>query len=125
MHRSGPVSPKHASAAKLRQCDKQFWSARQAIAATELALILPILVILMFGSVEAARLIITAQRVTQVATTIVEMLSQTQAQNPNETGTGIPWSITYIDLDFAIESTMVIFPQNSAGRGAKGNFLEQ
>ena len=37
MHRSGPVSPKHASAAKLRQCDKQFWSAPQAIAATELS----------------------------------------------------------------------------------------
>jgi len=31
------------------------------------------------------------------------------SQNPNETGTGIPWSVTYIDLDFAIESTMVIF----------------
>ena len=120
MHRSGPVSPKHASAAKLRQCDKQFWSARQAIAATEFALVLPILVILMLGSVEAARLIITAQRVTQVATTIVEMLSQTQAQNPNETGTGIPWSITYIDLDFAIESTMVIFPQILQDAAQKG-----
>jgi len=95
MHRSGPVRPKHTPAAKLRQCDKQFWSARQAIAATEFALVLPILVILMLGSVEAARLIISAQRVTQVATTIVEMLSQTQAQNPNETGTGIPWSVTY------------------------------
>ena len=49
MHRSGPVRPKHTPAAKLRQCDKQFWSARQAIAATEFALVLPILVILMLG----------------------------------------------------------------------------
>lgn len=120
MHRSGPVRPTHAPAAKLRQCDKQFWSARQAIAATEFALVLPILVILMLGSVEAARLIISVQRVTQVATTIVEMLSQTQAQNPNETGTGIPWSVTYIDLDFAIESTMVIFPQILQDAAQKG-----
>ena len=120
MHRSGPVRPKHAPAVKLRQCDKQFWSARQAIAATEFALVLPILVILMLGSVEVARLIISAQRVTQVATTIVEMLSQTQAQNPNETGTGIPWSVTYIDLDFAIKSTMVIFPQFCRTRRKKG-----
>ena len=120
MHRSGPVHPKHTLAAKLRQCNKQFWSARQAIAATEFALVLPILVILMLGSVEAARLIISAQRVTQVATTIVEMLSQTQARNPNETGTGIPWSITYIDLDFAIESTMVIFPQILQDAAQKG-----
>jgi hypothetical protein len=120
MHRSGPVRPKHTPAARLRQCDKQFWSARQAIAATEFALVLPILVILMLGSVEAARLIISAQRVTQVATTIVEMLSQTQAQNPNETGTGIPWSVTYLDLDFAIESTMVIFPQILQDAAQKG-----
>jgi hypothetical protein len=48
------------------------------------------------------------------------MLSQTQAQNPNETGTGIPWSINYIDLDFAIESTMVIFPQILQDAAQKG-----
>ena len=54
----------------------------------------------MLGSVEAARLIIFARNVTQVAATSVQMLTQ------NGTGT-----VNYIDLHFAIDSTMVIFPQ--------------
>jgi Flp pilus assembly protein TadG len=83
-----------------RQQLKQFWGARQAIAAVEFALVLPLLVILMLGSVEAARLITFARRVTLVTTTAVEMLTQ------NGTGT-----VNYIDLHFAVDSTMVIFPQ--------------
>jgi hypothetical protein len=54
----------------------------------------------MLGSVEAARLITFARRVTLVTTTAVEMLTQ------NGTGT-----VNYIDLHFAVDSTMVIFPQ--------------
>jgi hypothetical protein len=54
----------------------------------------------MLGSVEAARLITFARRVTLVATTAVEMLTQ------NGTGT-----VNYVDLHFAVDSTMVIFPQ--------------
>jgi Flp pilus assembly protein TadG len=88
------------NAPRSRQPLKQFWEARQAIAAVEFALVLPLLVILMLGSVEAARLITFARRVTLVTTTAVEMLTQ------NGTGT-----VNYIDLHFAVDSTMVIFPQ--------------
>jgi Flp pilus assembly protein TadG len=87
-------------ARRSRQPLKRFWEARQAIAAVEFALVLPLLVILMLGSVEAARLITFARRVTLVATTAVEMLTQI--------GTG---TINYVDLHFAVDSTMVIFPQ--------------
>ncbi len=90
----------HQIALRLPQISKQFWSARQAIAAVEFALVLPLLVILMLGSVEAARLITFARRVTLVATTAIEMLTQ------NGTGT-----VNYVDLHFAVDSTMVIFPQ--------------
>ena len=96
----GPVFRAHALAAKLRQSVMAFCRARQAIAAAEFALVLPLFVTLMLGSVEVARLITFARKVTLVATTAVEMLSQ------NGTGT-----VNYIDLDFAIDSTMVIFPQ--------------
>jgi Flp pilus assembly protein TadG len=82
-------------APRSRQSLKQFWGARQAIAAVEFALVLPLLVILMLGSVEAARLITFGRRVTLVATTAVEMLTQN--------GTG---AINYIDLHFAVDSTM-------------------
>jgi Flp pilus assembly protein TadG len=89
----------HALPAKLYRRAKEFWRARQAIAATEFALVLPLLVMLMLGSVEVARVIIAARNVTAVATTAVEMLSQ---------GTTRP---DYSDLHFASESTMVVFPQ--------------
>jgi Flp pilus assembly protein TadG len=78
----------------------EFWRARQAVAAVEFALMLPFLVLLMLGSVEVARLIIFSRNVTQVAATVVEMLSQ------NGVGT-----INYVDLHFAQDSAMVIFPQ--------------
>ncbi|MGH6811044.1 MAG: TadE/TadG family type IV pilus assembly protein [Methylocella sp.] len=100
----GRATRAHALAAKVRRrahrCAGEFWRARQAISAIEFALVLPFLVVLMLGSAEAARLIIFARNVTQVATTSVEMLTQN--------GTG---KINYVDLHFAIDSTMVIFPQ--------------
>ena len=99
----------HALPAKLYRRAKEFWRARQAIAATEFALVLPLLVILMLGSVEAARLIVSARKVTLVATTAVEMLTQN--------GTG---KINYVDLHFATDSTMVIFPQILQDAAQKG-----
>jgi Flp pilus assembly protein TadG len=99
----------HALPAKLYRRAKEFWRARQAIAATEFALVLPLLVILMLGSVEAARLIVSARKVTLVATTAVEMLTQN--------GTG---KVNYVDLHFATDSTMVIFPQILQDAAQKG-----
>ncbi len=99
----------HALPAKLYRRAKEFWRARQAIAATEFALVLPLLVILMLGSVETARAIIAARDVTAVATTAVEMLSQN--------GTG---KVNYVDLHFATDSTMVIFPQMLQDAARKG-----
>jgi Flp pilus assembly protein TadG len=90
----------HALPAKLYRRAKEFWRARQAIAATEFALVLPLLVLLMLGSVEVARVIIAARNVTAVAATAVEMLSE-----------NITKKVDYVDLDFAVASTMVIFPQ--------------
>jgi hypothetical protein len=97
----------------------EFWRARHAISAVEFALVLPLVVLLMLGSVETARLIIFMRRVTQVSNTIVELLAQTQAVNPNSADT-VPWSVTYIDLHFAIDSTMVIFPQIFGDAALKG-----
>jgi Flp pilus assembly protein TadG len=99
----------HALPAKLYRRAKEFWRARQAIAATELALVLPLLVMLMLGSVEVARVIIASRNVTAVATTAVEMLSQ-----------NITTRVDYVDLDFAIASTMVIFPQILQDAAQKG-----
>jgi hypothetical protein len=103
----------------LRLRTMEFWRARHAVTAVEFALILPLMVILMLGSVETARLIIFMRRVTQVSNTIVELLAQTQAVNPNSADT-VPWSVTYIDLHFAIDSTMVIFPQIFGDAALKG-----
>jgi hypothetical protein len=99
----------HALPAKLYRRAKEFWRARQAIAATEFALVLPLLVMLMLGSVEVARVIIASRNVTAVATTAVEMLSQ-----------NITTRVDYVDLDFAIASTMVIFPQILQDAAQKG-----
>jgi Flp pilus assembly protein TadG len=99
----------HVPAALSRRTLKQFWGARQAIAAVEFALVLPLLVVLMLGSVETARLITFARRVTLDATTVVEMLTQ------NGTGT-----VNYVDLHFSVDSTMVIFPQILQDAAQKG-----
>jgi Flp pilus assembly protein TadG len=95
--------------AKLVRRAKEFWPARHAIAATEFALLLPVLIILMLGSVETARAIIAARSVTAVATTAVEMLSQNGTRKVN-----------YIALHFATDSTMVIFPQMLQDAARKG-----
>jgi Flp pilus assembly protein TadG len=98
------TKPAHGLMAKPRRhlhCSAtEFWRARQAVAAVEFTLILPFLILLMLGSVEVARLIIFSRNVTQVAATTVEMLSQ------NGSGT-----VNYVDLHFAQDSAMVIFPQ--------------
>jgi hypothetical protein len=99
----------HALPAGLYRRGKEFCGARQAIAAVEFALLLPLLIILMLGSVEVARLIISARNVTAVATTAVEMLSQNGTKKVN-----------YIDLHFATDSTMVIFPQILQDAAQKG-----
>ena len=77
-----------------------FARSRRGIAAVEFALILPLMVVLTLGSVEVARLIIFTRKIELVANTAVEMLTQN--------GTG---KVNYIDLHFAQDSTMVIFPQ--------------
>jgi Flp pilus assembly protein TadG len=99
----------HALPAKRYRRAKEFWRARQAIAATEFALVLPLLVMLMLGSVEVARVIIAARNVTAVATTAAEMLSE-----------NITTRTDYVDLDFAVASTMVIFPQILQDAAQKG-----
>jgi Flp pilus assembly protein TadG len=79
------------------------------IAAVEFALILPLMIAIVFGSVEAARILTFSRRVNLVANTTIQMLTQ------NSTGT-----VNYIDLHFAQDSAMVIFPQvllDSSQRG--------
>ncbi|MDQ6869368.1 MAG: pilus assembly protein [Pseudomonadota bacterium] len=102
-------TPALALPAKLVRRAKEFCRARQAIAAVEFALLLPLLIMLMLGSVEVARLIISARNVTAVATTAVEMLSQNGTKKVN-----------YVDLHFATDSTMVIFPQILQDAAQKG-----
>lgn len=99
----------HALPAKLVRRAKEFWPARHAMAATEFALVLPVLIILMLGSVETARAIIAARSVTAVATTAVEMLSENVTKR-----------VDFINLHFAADSTMVIFPQMLQDAARKG-----
>ncbi|MGH6838577.1 MAG: TadE/TadG family type IV pilus assembly protein [Methylocella sp.] len=98
-----PATRAHALATRLHrrflQRAGEFWRSRQAIAATEFVLVLPFLVAMMAGSAEVARLIVFARDVTLAATTSVEMITQN--------GTG---KVNFIDLHFAQDSTMVIFP---------------
>ncbi len=82
---------------------------RTGIAAVEFAMILPLMIALMLGSVEIARYIVFSRKVELVANTAVEMLTQ------NGTGT-----VNYTDLHFAQDSTMVIFPQILQDAANKG-----
>jgi Flp pilus assembly protein TadG len=78
----------------------EFARARRGMAAVEFAMILPLMVALTLGSVEVARMILFTRKIELVANTAVEMLTQN--------GTGF---VNYVDLHFAQDSTMVIFPQ--------------
>lgn len=86
----------------------------RAIAATEFALMLPFMMILMVGSFELSQGMKAARKITLVADTVGELLSQ------NGTGT-----VGSADLSFAQDSAMLIFPDILAPSAARGVTWDQ
>ncbi len=103
-----------------------FARSTRAIAAVEFAIILPLMIIVMLGSVEVARLLTFSRRVNLVANTAVQMLSEPAVAQvpsnvtipaPNNVSSG---NVTYTDLHTAQDSAMVIFPQVLSDAAQKG-----
>lgn len=87
----------------------RFVQTRRASAAIEFALIGPFLFMVMAGVYEVSREVNTARRLTTVASSAATMI----ASDANG-------SITYLDLHYAFDSTMVTFPGVLSDSFAKG-----
>ncbi len=77
----------------------RFASANRGVAMLEFSLVTPFLIALLFGSYELTRYINTTRQITNLADSVAQLFAQ------NTTG-----SINDTDLHFAIDSTMVTFP---------------
>jgi Flp pilus assembly protein TadG len=86
-----------------------FARSRRAVAAIELALIFPFLVLLMAGAFEFAREINASRRLTNVVNSMAGMLA-----------TNNPGTVSYIDLHYVVDSTMLVFPEVLSDSSAKG-----
>jgi Flp pilus assembly protein TadG len=86
-----------------------FLRSRRGVAALEFALIAPLLIALFLGGFELTRYMNAIRRITYLANSVAEMIAQ------NTTG-----SVNMVDIQFAQDSTMLIFPQvlsDSKGKG--------
>jgi Flp pilus assembly protein TadG len=79
---------------------RRFIPDRSGISAIEFAFLAPVALLLLLGGVDIVRYVTVTEKMQNVASTIGQMISQ------NTTG-----SVSYIDLTFYRDSTMVIFPQ--------------
>ena len=77
----------------------RFVRSNRGVAMLEFTLVTPFLIALMFGSFELTRYINTTRQITNLADSVAQLFAQ------NTTG-----SINDTDLHFAIDSTMVTFP---------------
>ena len=98
-------SPRRSRHANLRS----FCRDSLAISAVEFALILPIMMTLLFGSVEMSAGMKASRKLTLAADNVAELLSQN--------GTG---SVTYLDLQLARDSAMIVFPDVLADAKSQG-----
>ena len=93
---------------------RRFWRSKRGVAALEFALVAPFLITLLLGGFEITRYIKTVRHINFVSSTIGQFFSQ------NTTGT-----ITDDDMHFAIDSTMIIFPDSLANAARKGLYWWQ
>ena len=77
----------------------RFSGAKRGVALLEFALIAPFLIALLFGSFELTRYINTSRQITNLADSVAQLFAQNTSGTINDT-----------DLHFAIDSTMVTFP---------------
>jgi hypothetical protein len=84
----------------------EFRRNRSGMAATEMAFIAPIMILLALGGVDTTRYVIATEQIDKVASTIGQMLTETQPTIPG----GRTAAVTYVDLQFFHDSAMVIFP---------------
>lgn len=82
-----------------------FIKARRGVSAIEFALVFPVLIILMLAGIQVITYINAVRRVELVATSISQMLSQAVPPGNSTTAT-----VNYVDLHFAYDATLVIFP---------------
>lgn len=87
-----------------------------ATSATEFALILPALLIMLLAGVQVVQFIDASRKVERVANSISQMISQ--ATPPNQSSTDA--SVTAQDIHFSYDSAMVIFPYLMRDAALKG-----
>ena len=87
---------------------------RSAMAAVEFALVLPVLILLVLGGSELGNFLHATRRVGVVANSIGQMLTRTTSG-----------SVNYIDVSFARDSAMVLYPQVLAAAAAQGQAWTQ
>jgi Flp pilus assembly protein TadG len=73
---------------------------RAGIAAVEMALVAPVMILFALAGVDTTRYVIATEQISKVANTIGQMLTE------NATGT-----VNYLDLQFYHDSAMVIYPE--------------
>jgi Flp pilus assembly protein TadG len=109
----GSVAPRPAAATR-----RQFRRDRAGVAATEFALIAPVVVMLLLAGFDFGHYVLATQRVQAVANSIAEMLAETpvsaSATNP---GDGV---VTANDLQFYYNSAMFTFPDVLPAANAQG-----
>lgn len=80
----------------------------RGIAATEFALVFPMLILLLLGIVETTNVVTANRRLQVVAGSIAQMFTQSTSG-----------SVNYVDVHFAFDSTMVLFPLVLSDSNAK------
>lgn len=86
---------------------------RRAVAAVEFTIIFPVLLVMMAGAFELSRAVQTARQLATLANSISTMLAATTAIGtssgcPDQSGSD--GCVTFIDLHYAFDSAMLIFP---------------
>lgn len=87
----------------------KLWKNDEAVAAIEFAAVYPILFLLLAGSFELSREVLTARQLTSLASSAATML----ASDANG-------SVSYIDLHYAYDSAMITFPRVLSDSYTKG-----
>jgi hypothetical protein len=87
-----------------------FGAANSGVAVIEFVFVAPVILLLALGGVDTARYVIATDKVSKVASTIGQMISE------NSTGT-----VNYVDLQFYHDSTMVIFPDVLSDAAQRSN----
>ncbi|KMO44713.1 pilus assembly protein TadE [Methylobacterium tarhaniae] len=84
---------------------RRFRSADAGLAAVELALILPVLLILMLGGIQVVTYISAVRKIERVVESISQMISQTKPPDGSTVA-----AVTAADLHFGFDAALVLFP---------------